>query len=627
MKLPKAEGDTSLDILIEALGEVVDKIHDEDKSSVVYPYLDQNQLPLKNRLIRSDQLGPKLSDVQRYFDRAGTRKYGGMMYCELLMGHTKPFEDIMQEIGYWFKENNYGLYHRTITTEKAYQVGWLMFSNSNMETKPLAAAIEKALGFPVDLVNKMIPIPGRKTGDIPPEQRITAIHVDIPQDKDTVINAARITELYSRRTPLPCFPLGIAMRMIPPRKQARSYAVLNKLEYARARQAIFSASQMYTNVVDILALDFRSSVINMTLREVIMAIPSDTDSASLFHSIDPSWRGGYDLSYSPDDEQKASIMASGGLIPYLIFFNQARFPEIKDILSNWFTPEAMRDAARCTWNDKTNTVENHADKTCTDLDDDPLVNHFNFEMPEDFLKSRGFDFQTVTPVPAAASPTKKKKWIKPTGAEGDNESLSTFQPNKKAKKAAPTSQPPTPTNPAGGGTTNPTGQPTPPTQGTTTTVPASETAPNGNNDDGEEWEDGSDDEDEGEEAETLPDKHSVLPKQAPDTIVTGEQEDDEDADEDDDLEYEDTVSPSQLETLQSNMDSIQTQVEDLRMEIVDDVSSLKTAVTGMEGKMDGLERIMEHKMEDMFMKLVTLLGKSSGAGEVPLGRPPGAEDK
>jgi hypothetical protein len=63
------------------------------------------------------------------------------------------------------------------------------------------------------------------------------------------------------------------------------------------------------------------------------------------------------------------------------------------------------------------------------------------------------------------------------------------------------------------------------------------------------------------------------------------------------------------------------------MEIVDDVSSLKKAVTGMEGKMDGLERIMEHKMEDMFTKLVTLLGKSSGAGEVPLGRPPGAEDK
>ena len=112
------------------------------------------------------------------------------------------------------------------------------------------------------------------------------------------------------------------MRMIPPRKQACSYAMLNKLEYSRARQAVFAASQMYTNVVDILALDFRSTVINLTLRDVIMAIPSDTDSASLFHSINPSWRGGYDFSYSPDDEKKASIMASGGLIPYLIFANQ-----------------------------------------------------------------------------------------------------------------------------------------------------------------------------------------------------------------------------------------------------------------------------------------------------------------
>ena len=62
------------------------------------------------------------------------------------------------------------------------------------------------------------------------------------------------------------------------------------------------------------------------------------------------------------------------------------------------------------------------------------------------------------------------------------------------------------------------------------------------------------------------------------------------------------------------------------MEIVDDVSSLKNSVSGMESKMDGLERIMENKMEDMFTKLVRLLG-NSGAGEVPLGRPPGAADK
>ena len=148
-------------------------------------------------------------------------------------------------------------------------------------------------------------------------------------------------------------------------------------------------------------------------------------------------------------------MASGGLIPYLIFANQDRFPEIRDIISNWFTPEAMRDAEQCSWNETTRTVENHMDKTCTDLDDDPLVNQFDFDIPEDFLKTRGFDFSTEeTPTPVAVTTSKKKKWIKPS-TDGDNDSLSTFQPNKKAKKAQLPAQPPLPANQAGG-TTNPT---------------------------------------------------------------------------------------------------------------------------------------------------------------------------
>jgi hypothetical protein len=117
--------------------------------------------------------------------------------------------------------------------------------------------------------------------------------------------------------------------------------MMNKMEQSRARQTIFRSELMHTPTSAILSLDFRSSIVKLTLRELIMAIPSG-DGTSLFHSIDDVWQGGYTFHYSPEYERVASMLANGGLLPYLLHTVSGELDVVKAELAKWFTLEEWK---------------------------------------------------------------------------------------------------------------------------------------------------------------------------------------------------------------------------------------------------------------------------------------------
>jgi hypothetical protein len=85
------------------------------------------------------------------------------------------------------------------------------------------------LGFDIDFRYRMIAVPGTMATQLPPEQCIGAIHVQIPLDKNSATNAQLLQELYSKRNKS-SFPQGVAMRLVPPRADALNFASQDKLE-------------------------------------------------------------------------------------------------------------------------------------------------------------------------------------------------------------------------------------------------------------------------------------------------------------------------------------------------------------------------------------------------------------
>lgn len=431
LKIHTEDSTDSMGTLLTAVGSIIEKFREHDSKLVFIPVRKIDQLPVTNRIISKAQLVPNLTQIQKFFPTLSPRRYKRNQYIDVLMGHSIPFEELINNVDWWLRENTHGLWKKKIQHEAVRYVGWLLFSHSNLNPGNLSDAVEESLGFEVEMRWKMITVPGKYASELTPEQRISAIHVEIPQDEYAANNAAALQELYSRRSTK--FPNGVHMRLIPPKNEARNSGSVVKMEHSRARQAVFCSELMHTTTSTILSLDFRSSYLQSTLRELIMTIPSG-DGTSLFHSIDPAWQGGYSLHYSPEFEREASMLASGGLLPYLLHTVKGEKNKVKEELAKWFTPEAMADAENCRWNEQKKIVESKADDALNDLDDDPLCKKFHFKVAPDFHQTRGVaDLNATAAVPGKDKKTKKKNHIRPK-APTDEDSLSTFGPvNKKLK--------------------------------------------------------------------------------------------------------------------------------------------------------------------------------------------------
>jgi hypothetical protein len=196
-------------------------------------------------------------------------KKGGNLYVNVLMGSSKSWDDLVANIDYWLKENKHVMWLRKLQQEKVLDVGWLLFSHSNLNHRALASAASAMLGFDVYFHYRMIAVPGTTAAQLPPEQRIGAIHVQIPLDNNLAINAQLLQELYSKHNKRP-FPHGVAMQLVPPRADALNFASQAKLERSRSHQAGFCDTLMHATVASFSAIDFKSTLFNKLLRDFIM---------------------------------------------------------------------------------------------------------------------------------------------------------------------------------------------------------------------------------------------------------------------------------------------------------------------------------------------------------------------
>ena len=117
----------------------------------------------------------------------------------------------MEEKDWWMKEQNCGIWPRTIQAEETTVVGWLLYSTRDMDLRALTSAINHDTQGTVGLRYRIIGL-GRP-GSIPEDQRVKAVHVEVD----------KADACYMRRTLFQIFgtgshetyPLGIRLRLVP----------------------------------------------------------------------------------------------------------------------------------------------------------------------------------------------------------------------------------------------------------------------------------------------------------------------------------------------------------------------------------------------------------------------------
>jgi hypothetical protein len=134
--------------LWDALYLLITKLRTVDKTLIVYPWEESD---LSDKVLTNANIPKTVVEIKQFFSRAIPHSKGGILYILAYLGHNKEMSAIMEEIGYWLKEQSSGLWMRQIQTDRTHLVGWALYSTNQMNELLLGAAIEAKTGVAVSI--------------------------------------------------------------------------------------------------------------------------------------------------------------------------------------------------------------------------------------------------------------------------------------------------------------------------------------------------------------------------------------------------------------------------------------------------------------------------------------------
>ena len=335
------------------------KLKEEDNHFRVLPWKKVN-----THLPPIDNIGAFPNTVGRfrdYFSRAQVKTVGGQSYMDIYVQYSIPMEELTSNVDWFFKEAGMRMFNKTIQAESITQMGWLLYSYSNLDTKALADAISNQIGTRVGLRYKYI-----NTDKYEPdrEQRRKWMAIHIEADSDDSKKATRgLKELYSMSSTT--FPLGIRMRLVSEYRDVKGNTTNSKKHTRlRIRQANFAHMLHGCPNDDICQLDWKADNLkHKSLRELIMEIQSNNKDTpgTLYHGVGMDWKGRIVFSYLSNKSNEGSMIAEG-IMPYLRHFHGNN-------VDQFFDPEAVISKNEWYWDEKEKCIINPLSKELDALED------------------------------------------------------------------------------------------------------------------------------------------------------------------------------------------------------------------------------------------------------------------
>jgi hypothetical protein len=84
-------------------------VMDTDSQAVLVPWAEEN-ISQHHLVTKMAEFPTSLTNFRKYFPQAQPRMEGVTVYTSIFMAHDVPFEEMMENMGWWMKEREIGLY-------------------------------------------------------------------------------------------------------------------------------------------------------------------------------------------------------------------------------------------------------------------------------------------------------------------------------------------------------------------------------------------------------------------------------------------------------------------------------------------------------------------------------------
>jgi hypothetical protein len=279
LKISVPASDDAFKALWDALYLLITKLQTVDKTLIVYPWEESD---LSDKVLTNANIPKTVVELKQFFSRAIPRSKCGLLYISAYLGHNKEMSAIMEEIGYWLKEQSSGLWMRQLQTDRTHLVGWALYSTNQMNELLLGAAIEVKTGVAVSIRWRMISTGQR--GQIPVNEQVKALHLEVAWKdynksvsrlqsvkalhlevawKDYNKSVSRLQSVYKSNNSND-LPLGIKLCIIPEMNQLTNTTTRRKAE--RLRQAAFTMKIEGQTSREVSNLDYFDAALGQSLR-------------------------------------------------------------------------------------------------------------------------------------------------------------------------------------------------------------------------------------------------------------------------------------------------------------------------------------------------------------------------
>jgi hypothetical protein len=303
--------------LLEELTDFLEHLTSADDQAVLKPWKLQDRASLE--IVSLDEIDKKRSvDLRKYFHqvRPGNSKAASDLYVGVYIGHDEEYDILLENMAFWTATGN-GIYKKMLQVEETIEIGWLLYSTMQMDKESLAYEFWNHFGIEVGLRWKVIGDGLR--GKTDESTKVRALHVEVSKANCMANKYLLIKKLGKDYTGASSsFPNGIRLRFCKLLIGAINHVEKQKIAKVRGKQKLFLDNILTTTSAEISHLESTSGSLELTLREMIMKIPSNQyANTSLFHSVDLDYRRqGHVFQYFKPLQDEAESMIQA-VLPYL----------------------------------------------------------------------------------------------------------------------------------------------------------------------------------------------------------------------------------------------------------------------------------------------------------------------
>ena len=458
LKIDIPSNDDPMATLVKQTANLFAEIQKIDSKAIIYAYNDR--LPMHSIPSPKD-IPSSFALYKGFFFGAQSRSDKGIAWCSIWLGHEKPIQEILIDMGQWSRLHGSRVFEKTLQIKHTKKEYFLLWSNGRMDKDTLLDATHSAIATLTDkkynfafawtalkgVNGKFLHLAKKEPNG---NTLVKALHIEVPSDErdQTYKMLEMIFGLDSQFEILNC-----ELLMVPIIRPDIPGHKIENIQHLIIKQKQFLDKMCYGKTFDFTEIDYLNPALKLTMRDMIMQLVTlDGTATKLFWSLDlDSYDNSYCLTYPKFLDAHARDIISQ--LPSLLCWIYG--PEALTMMTDaaqdrareapW-DPKTMcalskEDKALAAMRDRAKSIREYTDADALSSDDDDDMDYTQMEFDMQSRETDAFLFKK-----ASSNQSVDTLGTKPTSSKTtrdddslDNASISAKPSPTKKQKATATS--------------------------------------------------------------------------------------------------------------------------------------------------------------------------------------------